>query len=447
MADAQDAPDLPPGLFGSDTPALPGETLTSGSPAENSLLFDAQTFSTVDLTGFIEVRGGMRIHHDPLEKSTTMGEGRLHAEFEKHWINVGFKISSDCIYDTVVARNRIQLDEGQGWLDMREANLVFTPADFMDIKIGRQILTWGTGDLIFIKDLFPKDWASFFTGRDLEYLKAPSDTVRISLFTELINFDFYYSPSFDSDRYITGRRISYWNTLIEKRSGHDHVVRAVLPQEWFRDNELGWRLFKNIRGYELAVYGYRGFWKSPGGMDARKKRATFPHLNVYGASARANVLGGICHMELGYYDSRNDSNGKNPLIRNSEMRFLMGYEIEAARDLTLGFQYYMEKMRHYRGYINNFPGDTPPRKHYRNVLTFRITKLLASQNLMVSLFAYICPSDNDFYLRPDISYKLSDLWTVETGGNIFSGRHDYTFFGQFENNSNLYVNIRRYFHF
>ena len=48
----------------------------------------------------------------------------------------------------------------------------------LDVKLGRQVLTWGTGDLLFLNDLFPKDWVSFFAGRDDEYLKAPSNTLR-----------------------------------------------------------------------------------------------------------------------------------------------------------------------------------------------------------------------------------------------------------------------------
>lgn len=45
--------------------------------------------------------------------------------------------------------------------DTREAWAFIRPSDFMDIKIGRQVLTWGTGELVFLNDLFPKDWQSF----------------------------------------------------------------------------------------------------------------------------------------------------------------------------------------------------------------------------------------------------------------------------------------------
>ena len=50
--------------------------------------------------------------------------------------------------------------------ELREAYIKFKLGDQIDIKAGRQILTWGTGDLIFINDLFAKDYRSFFTGRD-----------------------------------------------------------------------------------------------------------------------------------------------------------------------------------------------------------------------------------------------------------------------------------------
>ena len=50
--------------------------------------------------------------------------------------------------------------------------------------------------------------------------------------------------------------------------------------------------------------------------------------------------------------------------------------------------------------------------------------------------------DLDAYLRPLIHYKIDDYWSAEAGGNLFFGEDDYTFFGQFEKNSNLYIGIR-----
>ncbi len=60
---------------------------------------------------------------------------------------------------------------------------------------------------------------------------------------------------------------------------------------------------------------------------------------------RGHIGGGVAHVETGYLDSRDDRDGSNALVRNSELRFLVGYERELAVDLTLGGQYYLEHVR------------------------------------------------------------------------------------------------------
>ena len=62
--------------------------------------------------------------------------------------------------------------------DLRQLRFTFRPGGSVDLRVGRQILTWGTGDLLFINDLFPKDWVSFFSGREEQYLKNPVDAAR-----------------------------------------------------------------------------------------------------------------------------------------------------------------------------------------------------------------------------------------------------------------------------
>lgn len=441
-----DTPSLPPGLSDKETPPLPEGLETSQSPEKDISPPHSQE-PLVNIIGFGEVRGGVRLWDDRYEKRESLGEGRLQLEIDRSWTRVGFKTTSDFIYDPVLDRHRISLNDGEGWFDLREAFVTFTPFDFSDVKAGRQIMTWGTGDLLFINDLFPKDWNSFFIGRDVEYLKSPSDTLRVTLFNDYANIDLYYSPEFDADRYVDGRRISYWNIMERRRAGRDRIIRPEQRSKWFTDDETGGRLFKNIRGYELAAYWYLGFWKSPAGTDSQTGRAIFPALNVYGASVRGRVLGGIGNIEFGYYDSRDDHGGDNPLVRNSEIRLLLGYEEEVKKDLTVGLQYYLEHMQHYNSYRRSLPRSMRTQDLNRQVITVRLTQLLLKQDLTLSLFMYWSPSDSDGYVRPNIKYKISDDLILETGANIFAGRHDYTFFNQFEKNSNFYFGIRKYFVF
>jgi hypothetical protein len=302
-------------------------------------------------------------------------------------------------------------------------------------------LTWGTGDLIFINDLFPKDWQSFFIGRDTEYLKAPSDAAKVSLFGDWANLDIVYTPQFDPDRFIDGSRLSYWNSNLEQLAGEDAIIHTDKPNRWFKDSELAARLYKNINNYEFALYGYRGYWKSPGGQNVAMSQAIFPDLNVYGASVRGAIGKGIGNLEVGYYESADDLSGKNNLIDNSQMRYLVGYTQEIARDFTAGLQYYVEQMLDYSQYKSNLISG-PARDRGRHLITLRLTKLLMNQNLRCSLFTYYSPSDKDVHIRPNINYKLNDNLALEIGGNIFFGDYLNTFFGQLRNNTNVYAGLR-----
>jgi hypothetical protein len=393
------------------------------------------------LNGFADARYGTRMQDDPYQQKTSLAETRLQLGLNRMGDATTLQIRADFYYDGVIEQGRIDLEDGSGWIDLREANLLFSPHDLVDVKFGRQILTWGTGDLLFINDMFPKDWQSFFIGRDVEYLKAPSDAILVSMFTELVNIDVVYTPKFDPDRYIRGERISYWNPMLQSIAGRNAISTPSTPDSRFSDDEITVRLSKNIGGYETAIYAYDGFWKSPNGFDPVANTATFTRLSVYGASLRSNLGPGVGNLELGYYDSRDDRGGDDQYIPNSEWRFLAGYEQEVVRNITLAGQYYLEALQNYSGYLATAQPDTA-RDQYRHLVTLRLTWMMLNQNLTFSMFGYYSPTDEDTYIRPELKYKLTDEWQLSGGANLFYGHHDHTFFGQFKYNTNLYAGIR-----
>ena len=46
-------------------------------------------------------------------------------------------------------------------MELREGYADYTSGKW-DTRLGRQVITWGLGDLIFINDVFPKDYEAFF---------------------------------------------------------------------------------------------------------------------------------------------------------------------------------------------------------------------------------------------------------------------------------------------
>ncbi len=386
-----------------------------------------------DLNGFVEGGLGIRTQNDPNQHhDVNYAELRLQLEASRALESAEFKFRLDLFRDEALHEFNA---------DLREAHVLLTPSDVLDLKIGRQILTWGTGDLLFLNDLFPKDFQSFFIGREESYLKAPSDSVKSSFYFEMFNLDLVWNPLFNSDRFVNGERLSFFNPFLGRKTGEREELSSREPETWFKDSEIHLRAFKNVKGYELALYGYYGFFKNPGGFNPAGE-ATFPRLAVYGASIRGNVLKGIGNMEIAYYDSLKDSRGTNPLVNNSQFRFLVGYTQELLPDFNIGFQYYLEHMVHHARFMQNLPAGAFAQDENRHTLTVRLTQLLLQQNLRLSLFTFYVPSDGEAYLRPMAHYKVSDAWSATVGGNIFTGDGQSTFFGQLDDNSNVYARAR-----
>jgi len=387
----------------------------------------------VELLGFAETRLGARLVDDEHEDTMSIGEARAQLRLSRDFDSFLLQFKGDLLADAVTE----ELDA-----DVRELNVSFRPTDWADVKLGRMVSTWGTGDMIFINDLFPKDWQSFFTGRDDEYLKQASNVLKTGLFFGDYSLDLVYAPLFQGSEYTDGERLSYYNPAAGQIVGQNMVMEDSEPNRWLRDDEFSARLSSRFDQVEAALYAYSGFWQEPEGMDMASGKAVYPPLNVYGASARSPLFGGIGNAEVGYYDSTDDEGGSNPAVRPSEYRFLTGFERELAHELTGSVQYYLEVIDGYDDYEQALPAGMTARDEYRHMLTLRLTKLLMNQNLTLSLFAYYSPTDNDGYLRPKVKYKLSDSWLLDSGLNLFFGEDEHTFWGRFQDNTNAYIGLR-----
>ena len=111
--------------------------------------------SDIEPGGFVEARYGMRTQDDPFEDERSLSELRLQLSAIAYHDLLTLEAKADILYDDLATdREDVDLENGHGFLDLRLANILFSPFAFMDVKAGRQVLTWGTGDLVFINDLF-----------------------------------------------------------------------------------------------------------------------------------------------------------------------------------------------------------------------------------------------------------------------------------------------------
>ncbi|WP_133511851.1 DUF1302 family protein [Candidatus Thiosymbion oneisti] len=382
-----------------------------------------------EIHGFVQAHAAARLGSVECAPRTTCSwpynEQRLQLKTEGDGLEdaLGYAAKLDLLHDAAL---------GNLELDVRKLHADYN-AERFTVRVGRQVVTWGVADLLFINDTFPKDWVSFFGGLPLEYLKLGSNAVRLDLFPEfsdleLVLADFRKDRLPDRDRFVLpGPDIP---TALDEPSGLEASLRAS----------------RHFGSWDAALYFSHTHYRAPalsqeGGRAGGQWRGQYPRMNAYGASLSGSLGSGVLSLETGYYDSIEDRDGTRPAIENSQTRFLVGYSRQVAEDTTLGLQAYAEWMHHYDAYRRALPEGFPRRDELRTVATLRFTQFHIHQTLRLGLFAFWGLSEHDGYIIPSVRYTFSDALWGEVGANLFVGDRAGQF-GALGDDDNLYATVR-----
>jgi hypothetical protein len=393
-------------------------------------------------SGFVELALGARLSSDPvINTEKTLADLRAQLQWDKDFDASRIKFTADVYYDGVLNQTKLQIRE-LAW--QGSVNAIVDLGNWgskFDIKVGQQILTWGTGDYVFLNDLFPKDFQSFFAGRDDDYLKAPSLSAKVSGFFDWANVDVVITPKFTSDNYINGDYFSFFSTLAGANVAPSFDVTSPNKSS---SPEYAMRVYKTIGSTEYAAYAYIGAHKSPVSFTEFGK-PYFSKLKVYGASAITPFAAGLLNVEIAHYDSTDDEQGSHPLVPNSQSRWLIGYEQELVRNLTGSAQLYLEQISDFDALkANSLTPEFDPNRS-RVLFTQRLMYRTMQQTLTLNAFNFYSTSDDDGYLKLSADYSPVDQWLLSGGFNVFYGKERFSFFNQFEDASNAFVRFKYYY--
>ncbi len=341
-------------------------------------------------------------------------------------------IKTDLSYDHIGEKSKLELREG--YLDYLSDN--------WDLRLGRQVITWGVGDLIFINDIFPKDYEAFFSGRPMEYLKKGVDGIKIGMYPSLTSIELVVIPFFEPNVYTDNKRFWMFDPMPAVTNRREEE-----PSTKIENTEIALRIYRSVSEFDVSLYFYRGFYRKPSILpdsltSPTKIKLFYPELSAYGASLQGRALDGIVSLEAGLYDSRQDRKGADPMVPNQSTRFLMGYQRQFWEDFTTGMQYYTVYMHDYEQYKTKLSSGFPQEKRLQDILTLRLTHLFMHQTLRLSLFSFWSISDGDYMLNPETKYNFSDHLWAAVGANIFGGGEVWNQFGQLDKNDNFYLQLR-----
>ncbi len=399
-----------------------------------SLLLRAEVGeAALTLHGFIQ--GNYALDTDssnPDGRDSKLAEERAQLKLEADQGALRFFVKTDLTWD--------HLDDEED-LELREGTVDYTASNW-DCKLGRQMVTWGLGDLVFINDVFPKDYEAFFAGRPLEYLKKGVDGVKFGLYPGFVSFEVIAIPLFTANHFPDAKRFWLYDPLpmVTNR-------QTIDPGSSLDNTEVAVRAYRDIGGFDVSLYGYRGFYRQPAmqtDFPTSPTRLTlwYPELAVYGVSLQGSALGGVVSLETGYYDSQDDQAGDNPMVPNSQARFLVGYQRQFWEDFTVGLQYYGERMENFSDYTATLPAGMPAEDRLHDLVSVRLTQLLRHQTVKLSLFAFWGLSSADYLINPEVKYNFTDQVWAALGANLFGSGEPWTQFGQLDRNDSIYLQTR-----
>jgi len=353
-------------------------------------------------------------------------EERVRLQLDATQGNWRLLLKGDAAYDHLGRGDQSELREG--YVDYSAGN--------WDLRAGRQVITWGLGDLIFVNDVFPKDHEALFSGRPLEYLKRGVDAVKFGAYPEFASFELVVAPEFRESRIPDARRFHLFDPM-------PALTNRVTEKPAHGD--VGLRIYRDIAGWDAAMYLYRGYQRTPSmrpdSMTAPTRITFFyPELSTYGASLSGRIGEGVASLEAAYYDSRQDRAGTDFTVPNSQTRLLAAYQLQPWEDFSLNIQYYAERMQDYDAYRDVLPAGFPVEKRTNHTLGFRATQFFLHQTLRLSVYASRA-NNGDYFVNPELRYSFTDRIWGALGANVFGGQ-PWGQFGQLARDDNLYLQLR-----
>ncbi|MBI3911348.1 MAG: hypothetical protein HY320_10505 [Armatimonadetes bacterium] len=362
-------------------------------------------------------------------------ESRLQLDLSQKAPRWGFLAKTDFVYDPAAVQG------SSAHVDLREGYLTWHGRS-LDLRIGKQIITWGVGDLIFLTDLFPKDWVSFITGAPIEYLKKGSTAVKANYYLDDWSLEAIFIPTFQRDTFPIGEKLTHFVPFPEATAS-----RLVLPPRTLANAELALRASRMIGGYSTSLYLFRGTDPMPSfHFDPATTTVTVrPHrLNMVGASAQGDLRGTLLSGEFAYYDTE-DSAGTDPEIANPSLNLLLAAERVLRDKRTASVQLFFGDMLHHGRYEASLPTGFPRQRQLRKTVTLRLRDSLRRDTFRPTVFLLYNLDDQDFFVKAEYEQDLTPGTWYALGVNLFGGKFRHTLYGQFRGNENIYFTLRRAF--
>jgi hypothetical protein len=341
--------------------------------------------------------------------------------------DVAYAINGRSHYtEAVLDQYELDAEVGEAWFQG-------SPNDFLDIKVGRQIVIWGRSESLRVLDILnPLDNRE--PGRvDIEDLRRPLGMAKVDAFLGDWSLSLIAIPEVRFDR-----------TPVPGSDFYQVSKLAPIPREKkpknFGDGEYAARLMGIFSGWDVSLHG-AWFWNDAPRLDLRlgfPRPLTLVHDRLWMVGSGGNYTFGswLLKYEVAYTDG---------------LGFAASSGDEARGDILLGIEYYgftdttivLEGVN--RHIFDHEPAIRSVSAVRQNMQEFslRATKNFWNDTLHVTVVGIGFGYDLSFgsVVRLDVSYDIQDALKI-SGGILLYQNGDYPPLNQIGRNDRLLLQIK-----
>lgn len=429
----------------SPMPALAEEAASSDSADEDKPSVVAKFTETFD--GYLEQATAFRFADDSaLTKIRNSLRLKYAHDFgERVTLTLDALAAYDAVYDVDDDLKVADEDEYHAYIDPREVTLDISAGKF-DIKLGRQQIVWEVTDKLMILDMVnPLDLREFIT--------PDAEDLRIPLW--MANVEYFFTPDFSLQTLIipdmtvtetahAGSEFAFY--IPSPPAGFALVMNEdEEPDATFENMKYGARLKGLIKGWDVTL-NYLYTWDN---LAAQKKQIDpaartitvspeHERMTMFGGSVVNVLKGTVVRLEaaakLGKYFRVTDAAVPDMVVKKDLLDYALAFERDIF-SITWLLQAQQQVILDYDDAIS-------PEEEVSSLITLRAAKYIdTEETIQVEISNVYRINDEDYWIAPNVEYKVTDSWRLKGGFDIFGG-DEATTFGQFDKKDRIYVEAR-----
>ena len=387
----------------------------------------AQDELSLQLNGFVDSYHALQLQspHKIMSSRT-----RLRLEMRADYGEASLFSSVNLAYNGII--------EKQTGAFLREAYFDYA-GKYLEVKAGRQIVTWGVADGLRITDLIsPMDYTEFMAN-DYDDIRVPVNAINLKFpgesFSAEVVFvpvpEYFVIPTSDDNP---------WQMPVPDGMRMD---LSGTPSKHIKNSEVGGRFRFFLENLDFSLTALRTFNKSPvtiASFDPEAKSAV-----IKGVYEPMNVVGGDVSIPAGELVIRGEVAvyfGEPIALKNSmdywfrkSFNGLIGIDWYAGNNWTVMAQYMHKVIMDYRDVLGT--------EQNTSMITARISKEVLNNTLKFSVYGMFDVDNVGFYVRPAADYLLSDQITLSLGADWLGGRRGT--FKTYKKNTQIWVKGKYFF--